>query len=250
MQTHAALPGNVTKYIERVLKRMLVFGRVREGVRKELVDHFEDALVGIEDEAERIARAQSLIEEFGDEETLAALIRQGKWRAESGYLVNVSGVVGIGLFVSCVLVVTGLYGIISVLVSLPALTVLVGCFVGMGVLSFGAKGFLHALWATRSLVMAVPPGAVLTADALALRGLVGITYGGAAIGAVIGLVVMLYNLEHPPSMGAAMAFVVLSVLYATALAEGTLRPALRHVETILSRDSSEPTVSNSVASTS
>ncbi|MBN1816376.1 MAG: hypothetical protein JW828_03390 [Sedimentisphaerales bacterium] len=74
------LPGNITTYIENILRRMRYRRSARREVETELLDHFEDALHDCADREQRKKLAEEMIREFGDVKTLARLIRRGKIR--------------------------------------------------------------------------------------------------------------------------------------------------------------------------
>jgi hypothetical protein len=74
------LPQVAQDYIGIVVKKIRYRVRVRDEVGEELVGHFIDALAGCENETDRKELAENLIEEFGDAQQLAKLIRHGKKR--------------------------------------------------------------------------------------------------------------------------------------------------------------------------
>jgi len=74
------LPQVVTEYIETIIKKMRYRRKVRQEVRAELIGHFADALADCKTAEERQAKAEQLIDEFGDAKLLAILIRRGKKR--------------------------------------------------------------------------------------------------------------------------------------------------------------------------
>jgi hypothetical protein len=74
------LPQIVLDYIEQVVRHVKYRRKIRQDVKAELLAHFEDALRGVEDEADRQKKAEGLIQDFGDVKRLATLIRRGKKR--------------------------------------------------------------------------------------------------------------------------------------------------------------------------
>lgn len=74
------LPQIVLDYIEQVIRNVKYQHKVRQEVKAELLAHFEDALRGVKDDADRQKKAEELIRDFGDVKLLATLIRRGKKR--------------------------------------------------------------------------------------------------------------------------------------------------------------------------
>jgi len=74
------LPQVASEYIEAIIKKMRYRRKVRQEVKAELVAHFADALKDCRTDEERQAKAEQLIDEFGDVKLLAILIRRGKKR--------------------------------------------------------------------------------------------------------------------------------------------------------------------------
>jgi len=77
---HNNVPAVVTDYIDAIIKKMRYRKKVRAEVRRELADHFADALAGCNNDDERNAQAQAMIEEFGDAMLLGVLLRRAKKR--------------------------------------------------------------------------------------------------------------------------------------------------------------------------
>ncbi|MFA6133815.1 MAG: hypothetical protein WC869_07365 [Phycisphaerae bacterium] len=82
---YAGLPEVAAEYIRRVIRKMGYSRSARLEVRRELVDHFDDALRSCRDDGERAARAVELIAEFGEPRLLAVLIRRGKKRCRPAW---------------------------------------------------------------------------------------------------------------------------------------------------------------------
>lgn len=74
------LPPEVAEYVELIIRKMRYRRKVRQEVRAELMGHFADALKDCRTDEERQAKAQELVDEFGDAKLLATLIRRGKKR--------------------------------------------------------------------------------------------------------------------------------------------------------------------------
>ena len=74
------LPPVASEYIEAIIKKMRYRRKVRQEVKVELAGHFADALKDCRTDEERRAKAEQLINEFGDAKLLAILIRRGKKR--------------------------------------------------------------------------------------------------------------------------------------------------------------------------
>ncbi len=73
------LPAEAKDYIEAVVKNVRYRKKIRKDVRAELTGHFADALKDAPDEG-RTELCRRLIDAFGDEKLLGALIRRGKKR--------------------------------------------------------------------------------------------------------------------------------------------------------------------------
>lgn len=74
------LPVVVQEYISLIIKKMRYRRKVRADVRAELINHFEDELRSIEDQAQKEKKAGELIVEFGDAKLLGVLMRRAKKR--------------------------------------------------------------------------------------------------------------------------------------------------------------------------
>ena len=74
------LPPVAGEYIEAIIRKMRYRRKVRQEVKDELTGHFVDALKDCRTDEERQAKAEQLIDEFGDARLLATLIRRGKKR--------------------------------------------------------------------------------------------------------------------------------------------------------------------------
>ncbi len=74
------IPDCATGFIKQVIKKIRYRKKVRADVQAELLTHFEDELQDCKTEQERLEKAESLIEEFGDIKLLATLIRRAKKR--------------------------------------------------------------------------------------------------------------------------------------------------------------------------
>jgi type II secretory pathway pseudopilin PulG len=75
-----SLPQIVLDYIEQVIRNVKYRRKIRQEVKAELLAHFEDALRGVMDDADKQKKAEELIRDFGDAKLLATLIRRGKKR--------------------------------------------------------------------------------------------------------------------------------------------------------------------------
>ena len=74
------LPDEAVSFIDLVVKKVRYRKKVRCEVRDELVDHFYMAIKDCRTEGERQAAVREVIEEFGDADVVARLIRRGKKR--------------------------------------------------------------------------------------------------------------------------------------------------------------------------
>jgi hypothetical protein len=75
-----SLPQIVLDYVEQVIRNVKYKRKIRQEVKAELLAHFEDALGGVKDDADKQKKAEELIRDFGDAKLLATLIRRGKKR--------------------------------------------------------------------------------------------------------------------------------------------------------------------------
>jgi hypothetical protein len=75
-----SLPVCAAEYIKLVIKKMRYRKRVRADVMAELAAHFEDELRDCKTDEEKEQKARQLIEDFGDVNLLAVLLRRAKKR--------------------------------------------------------------------------------------------------------------------------------------------------------------------------
>lgn len=224
------LPECVVAYIESVVQSLGLRRRVCAEVRGELEGHFEDALCRVEGEAERARRAEELIAEFGEEALLATLIRRGKIRCQKETTMNISGVIGLGLFVLAIVgtglnIRTGL-----VFLNVPSLIICVGLPTALGFMSFGIRDTIRGVWVLRALLVRVPPETVSSREMSVLRGLIGPVYASGLIGLIVGVIGLLVHLQDPSMIGTGLAVALICPFYAVLIAEVVLRPAVRLIE--------------------
>ncbi len=74
------LPGCVSEYVRRILRKMRYRRKVRDEVEAELKAHFEDELKDCKSDKERQQKARYLVADFGDMKLLAILLRRAKKR--------------------------------------------------------------------------------------------------------------------------------------------------------------------------
>jgi len=74
------LPGCVSEYVRRILRKMRYRRKVRDEVEAELKTHFEDELKDCKSDKERQQKARYLVADFGDLKLLAILLRRAKKR--------------------------------------------------------------------------------------------------------------------------------------------------------------------------
>lgn len=95
------LPRGAADFIGHIVKRIRYRRKVRQEVLAELANHFEDELKDCAGAQEREEKARRLIEEFGDVELLAALLRRAKkrcrpfWRSAVARVLQVAAVLAI-----------------------------------------------------------------------------------------------------------------------------------------------------------
>jgi hypothetical protein len=224
------LPECVVAYIESMVQSLGLRRRVCAEVRRELEHHFEDALSRVEGEPERAGRAEELIAEFGDEALLATLIRRGKIRCQKEIAMNISGVLGLALFVLVMVSMALNIGSPLLFLNVPALIICVGLSTALGSMSFGIPDTTRGIWALRALLVRVPPETVSQREVAVLRGLIGPVYASGLIGLIVGVIGMLARLEDPSMIGHGMAVALTCPFYAVLIAEVVLRPAVRLTE--------------------
>ncbi len=157
-------------------------------------------------------------------------------------MINTSGILGIAGFWGLLLLAMAAVGTLQTFVNLPAAIIVVGVTIGAGLMTFGLKDFFHSLLGLQALVIHVPDDALRQGHAQVLRGLIPSAYAAGVLGTVIGCVQMLATVDDSSVIGAALAVVLLTVLYSVMLAEGILRPGARHIEhriEVLARAASE-----------
>lgn len=94
------LPLEAAEYIRLVIKKIRYRRKVRNDVQKELIAHFQDALIEITDPQEKQASCKELIEQFGDAKMLAVLTRRAKKRCRPLWLKSIIKTMqAIGIFV-------------------------------------------------------------------------------------------------------------------------------------------------------
>lgn len=237
------LPECVVAYIESLVQSLGLRRRVCAEVRQELEGHFEDALCRVEGEPERARRAEELIAEFGEQALLATLIRRGKIRCQKEIAMNISGVIGAGVFVLVMVSAAVNIGSPFVFLNVPSLIMCVGLSAALGFMSFGLRDTIRGVWALRALLVRVPPETVSQREVSVLRGLIGPVYASGLIGFVVGLVGLLARLEDPSMVGIGMAVALICPFYAVLIAEVVLRPAVRLIEHGKRADEDTPTIS-------
>ncbi len=223
------LPEEATAFLERVTRGIGSGPRVAAQVRRELTDHFEDALDGVDSPEKRTVAVQRLVQDFGDEDLLATLIRRGKRRCDKG---APSTMLGIAIASGIILLVVAMGGAPPIWVNLPSIFFSVGLIVAPTLTAYGFRALCHALWVARALILDVDPESVSKHDPAILWAMVQRGYIAAGGGFLLGLIVTLASSERPATMGGGMAMGLLAPLCAGLISEGALRPAARRVEAL------------------
>ena len=125
------------------------------------------------------------------------------------------------LILLCIpLVAIGLGGAPLIFINLPACLLVGGGLFGFMLLTRPLDQAMDALRVLFTLAPSAHPSLIAGWFALASRAVLGL----GLMGFLIGLINMLANLDHPSSIGPAMAGSLLSVLYAVGLSELLLQP--------------------------
>jgi len=105
---------------------------------------------------------------------------------------------------------------------------------GLGLASFGAGDFLHALKSLPAAFVHVPQSQVAPRDTVVLRGMVRHVYAAAALATVTGAIIILSDLASAPeTIAAGCAVDLLPILYSIAAAEFIIRPAISGLDSLL-----------------
>lgn len=126
--------------------------------------------------------------------------------------------------------------LIAASVHFPALTIVMGGGVGLMLLSSGwTKGW--RIFCSLAVLFCTPhPDRGGEEEIGGLKILYRHIYGASALGAAIGLITVLGTLQDPSVIGPAMALVLLSLFWATLLAEGVIRTAWLRLEGVTPND--------------
>jgi hypothetical protein len=85
-QQYTGLPDRVAAYLSELVARVRCRRKVRADVSEELAAHFGDALRECQTEEAKQKRAEQIVEEFGDIELLAKLLRRAKKRCRPSWV--------------------------------------------------------------------------------------------------------------------------------------------------------------------
>ncbi len=231
MSEEKPLPSCVTEFVERVIANMQSRGKVSAEVRKELLDHFDDALSDLVSEEQRETEAKAIISVFGDEGMLAELIRRGKKRCRKNDPFRFFGFVCTVMLIIMTILMGGAYGIF---INPPSLIICLGLPTALGLMAFGFTPLYKALWSIRALFLNTSPEDIFAASPYIFQKLIVYTYAAAALGFAIGTIFMFASLGRDlGNVGAGMAVELLSPMYSILLAEGLLRPASKRAAFLL-----------------
>ena len=109
----ASIPENAGNLIKSIIRKMRYRKKVQDDVMAELAAHFEDELKDCKTNDERQRKAQRLIEDFGDVNLLAVLLRRAKkrcrplWRTVVAKTFQTIGVLILCFIVYCVYISLG-----------------------------------------------------------------------------------------------------------------------------------------------
>jgi len=142
---------------------------------------------------------------------------------------RISGLVGLALALVFLFWAMGRVGDISNYVYLPAILVVVGWALAVGIMTFGVTDFLVGLRAIGVLFRQSPHVTSSAKAVSVIRSLRRNLYAGAALGVLIGVVRTLSNLADPSFLGPSLAIGLLSLFSAVLLAELLCRPAVERL---------------------
>ena len=142
---------------------------------------------------------------------------------------KLSGIFGmlvlLGLVVSSI-VMGGHVGFFN----MPALLIVIGVALSMGLMSFGVKDLLDGISAMLLPFTGSPSLPDPKRTSAVLRGMIVHVYASAAIGTLIGLIQFFRQLHDPSALGIVLSLLLLCIFYAVIIAECFFRPALRRTE--------------------
>ena len=127
---------------------------------------------------------------------------------------------------------------VQIILWMPSLVIVVGWSFAVAMMTFGVERLLSGLKALTVLFSASgrPDRA---ADIQVLRSLRRNLYAGGVLGVLFGVVAVLSELSDPSMSGPGLATTLVSLIYATVLAELLCRPAIELMEEMV--DTVEPT---------
>lgn len=220
------LPEELLRAIDAIASKPGIPLDQRDAVRDELIAHFEDRLA---DSPGLIATTQiaKLADEFGNTECIAALIARAAQRRAGGSSMRL---MGFFLFVALIAVVIFMGSSVWVFINLPAFIAVIGLSIAMGLTAWGPRKLLTIHGAVATTLFPGLTNEVSPDCAPLIRGHISQVYAAGAIATLLGFVQMLASLDDVSQIGGALALITLALFYSTCIAEGLLRPVLRHVE--------------------
>lgn len=143
---------------------------------------------------------------------------------------------GIAFTVWTVIAAIVLGGPIGIFINIPSFVVVVGVATGLQVATVGVRDFVRMVYSFRMIAIELPPSALRNNLAAEMRGFARYLYVAGAIGAIIGLVQILANINDWSMFPIALAVDLLALLYATLLSECLVRPCANRVEYLMERE--------------
>jgi flagellar motor component MotA len=144
--------------------------------------------------------------------------------------INFSGIFGFLFFVTMISGAILMGGRPVIFLNIPSFVMVAGGTGALGLMSYGAKEFFHAVLVLRIVIVRSPRGLLRQRDADILRGLAVFSYASGVIGTMIGAVQILASLDDLSQLGPRFAVALLTVFYAILLSEAVFRPVARIIE--------------------
>ncbi len=144
--------------------------------------------------------------------------------------INFSGIFGFLFFVTMISGAILMGGRPVIFLNIPSFVMVAGGTGALGLMSYGAKEFFHAVLALRIVIVRLPRDMLRQRDADVLRGLTLYSYASGVIGTMIGAVQMLASTDDLSQVPYGVAVCLLTVFYPILLSEAVFRPVARIIE--------------------
>lgn len=123
----------------------------------------------------------------------------------------------------------------AVFINVPSLIICIGLPIGLSLASSSVTDTVGALRSLRCLVISPKPGDITSRNAQVLRHMVSYSYAAGIIGAMIGGIQVLRQIDGLANIHVALSLSLLTLFYSTLISECILRPAARQIEDSSSR---------------